>query len=139
MSVDDHFRIGSNTKTMTSTVILQLVQEGKLALDDPIGKYIPGVPNGDQITIAQLSEMRSGLYSYTFDPRFNETLDKQPQKVWTPQELMDIAFTHPPNAEPGTTFEYSNTNIILLGMVIEQLTGRPLGRRSRSASSPRSA
>jgi hypothetical protein len=79
--VDDHFRIGSNTKTMTSTVILQLVQEGKLSLDDPIGKYIQGVPNGDQITIAQLSEIRSGLFSYSFDPGFNQTLDEQPQKV----------------------------------------------------------
>ncbi len=68
MSIDDYFRIGSNTKTMTSTVILQLVQEGKLALDDPIGKYRPDVPNGQNITIQQLAEMRSGLYSYTFDP-----------------------------------------------------------------------
>ena len=67
MSIDDQLRIGSNTKTMTSTVILQLVQEGKLKLDDPIGKYQPEVPNGQNITIAQLSEMRSGLFSYTFD------------------------------------------------------------------------
>ena len=119
----DHFRIGSNTKTMTSTVILQLVQEGKLALDDPIGKYIPDVPNGDKITITQLSEMRSGLYSYTFDPAFNETLDKDPQKAWTPQELLEIAFTHPANSGPGAEYDYSNTNIILLGVVIEQLTG----------------
>jgi D-alanyl-D-alanine carboxypeptidase len=123
MSVEDHFRIGSNTKTMTSTVILQLVQEGKLALDDPIGKYIPGVPNGEQITIRELSEMRSGLYSYSFDPDFNQTLDEQPQKAWSPQELIDIAFSHPVNFAPGTQYEYSNTNIILLGMVIEQLTG----------------
>lgn len=123
MSALDHFRIGSNTKTMTSTVILQLVQEGKLALDDPIGKYIPGVPNCDQITIAQLSEMRSGLYSYSFDPGFNQTLDEQPQKAWTPQELIDIAFQHPVKFAPGAQYDYSNTNIILLGMVIEQLTG----------------
>jgi D-alanyl-D-alanine carboxypeptidase len=74
MSLDDYFRIGSNTKTMTSTVILQLVQEGKLKLDDPIGKYRSDVPNGQNITIDQLSEMRSGLYSYTFDKGFNETL-----------------------------------------------------------------
>ena len=64
LSVDDHFRAGSITKTMTSTVILQLVQEGKLTLDDNIGKFRRGVPNGDRITIAQLAEMRSGLYSY---------------------------------------------------------------------------
>jgi D-alanyl-D-alanine carboxypeptidase len=119
----DQFRIGSNTKTMTSTVILQLVQEGKLALDDPISKYIDGVPGGDQITIANLSEMRSGLYSYSFDTGFNNTLDQQPQKVWTPQELIDIAFSHPQNGPPGQSFDYSNTNIVLLGMVIEKLTG----------------
>ncbi|WKG11870.1 serine hydrolase domain-containing protein [Nocardia sp. PE-7] len=122
MSVDDYFRIASNTKTMTSTVILQLVQEGKLALDDPIGKYWPGVPNGDRITIAQLSEMRSGLYSYTFDPQFNALLDSDPNKVWTPEELLAIAFSHPVNFAPGEKFDYSNTNIILLGLVIEKIT-----------------
>lgn len=123
MSVDDHFRIGSNTKTLTSTVILQLAQEGKLALDDPISKYIQGVPGGDQITIANLSEMRSGLYSYSFDTAFNNTLDEYPQKAWAPQELIDIAFSHPVNGPPGGDFNYSNTNIILLGQVIEKLTG----------------
>ena len=148
MSVDDHFRIGSNTKTMTSTVILQLVQEGKLGLDDPIGKYIPGVPNGDTITIRELSDMRSGLYSYSFDPGFNQDLDVHPQKVWTPQELIDIAFKHPVNFAPGAQYEYSNTNIILLGMLIEQLTGMtvseafqeriftPLGLKDTSLPAP---
>ncbi len=123
MQATDHFRIGSNTKTMTSTVILQLAQEGKLSLDDPISKYIPNVPGGDQITIANLSEMRSGLYSYSFDTTFNNTLDQEPQKNWTPQELVDIAFSHPVNGPPGQEFDYSNTNIVLLGMVIEKLTG----------------
>ncbi|MGD9985387.1 serine hydrolase domain-containing protein [Pseudonocardia sp.] len=126
MTLDDHVRIGSITKTMTSTVVLQLVQEGKLALDDPISKYRPDVPGGDRITIADLAEMRSGLYSYTFDRGFNETLDRDPGKAWTPDELLTIAFSHPVNAPPDTTFEYSNTNIVLLGVVIEQLTGTPL-------------
>src|SRR5215213_6116440 len=123
MSIEDHFRIGSNTKTMTSTVIMQLVQEGKLALNDPIGKFRPDVPNGANITIQQLAEMRSGLYSYTLDAGFNETLDKNPQKAWTPDELLNIAFTHPANFAPGEKYDYSNTNIVLLGVVIEQLTG----------------
>jgi D-alanyl-D-alanine carboxypeptidase len=125
-SVEDHFRAGSITKTMTSTVILQLVQEGRLSLDDPIGKFRRGVPNGDRITIAELAEMRSGLYSYTFDPTFNETLDADPGKAWKPDELLAIAFSHPADAQPGMTFEYCNTNIVLLGLVIEQLTGEPL-------------
>jgi D-alanyl-D-alanine carboxypeptidase len=123
MSLKDHFRIGSNTKTMTSTVILQLVEEGKLKLDDPIGKFVPGVPNGNQITIRELSEMRSGLFSYTFDPGFNATLDKNPKKGWISAELLKIAFKHKPNFAPGKEYEYCNTNIVLLGVVIEKLTG----------------
>ena len=123
LSVEDHFRIGSNTKTMTVSVILQLAQEGKLSLDDPVSKFVDGVPNGDQITIAQLAEMRSGLYSYTFDMGFLETLDNDPQKAWTPQELLDIGLSKPVNFPPGAQFEYSNTNTVLLGVIIEQLTG----------------
>ena len=119
----DFVRIGSNTKTMTSTVIMQLVQEGKLKLDDPISKFRPDVPDGRNITIQQLATMRSGLYSYTFDRGFNETLDKDPKKAWTPDELLKIAFSHPSNSPPGTKFDYCNTNIVLLGLVIEQLTG----------------
>lgn len=124
MQLDDHFRIGSNTKTMTVTVILQLVQEGKLALDDPISKYVKGVPNGDGITIAQLAQMRSGLFSYTFDRKFNRTIDDDPQKVWTPRELLRFAFRHEPNSAPGKEFDYCNTNLVLLGMVVEKLTGQ---------------
>jgi D-alanyl-D-alanine carboxypeptidase len=123
MKMSDLFRIGSNTKTMTSTVILQLVEEGKLKLNDPIGKFVPGVPNGTKITIRELAEMRSGLYSYTFDPAFNKTLDTNPKKAWKSSELLKIAFAHKPNFAPGAEYEYSNTNIVLLGVVIEKLTG----------------
>ena len=62
---DTHFRAASNTKTMTAAVILLLAQEGKLGFDDPVSKYVEGVPNGDAITIAELLKMRSGLYNYT--------------------------------------------------------------------------
>ena len=123
MKMNDLFRIGSNTKTMTSTVILQLVEEGKLKLNDPIGKFVPGVPNGKKITIRELAEMRSGLYSYTFDPGFNATIDKHPKTAWKSSELLKIAFSHKPNFAPGAKYEYSNTNIVLLGVVIEKLTG----------------
>ena len=125
-SADTHFRIASNTKTMTSAVILQLAQEGKLRLDDPVAKYVPGVPNGDHITIAELLEMRSGLYNYTNAPEVAKALDTDPAKVWTPRELLDIAFAHPPNRPPGTDYEYSNTNYALLGLVIEKAGGQPL-------------
>jgi len=67
MAADLYFRIGSLTKTFTITALLQLVDQGKIGLDDPIGKYVPGVPRGDEITLRQLAGMRSGLYSYTDD------------------------------------------------------------------------
>ncbi|MFK0239101.1 serine hydrolase domain-containing protein [Streptomyces vinaceus] len=122
----DHFRVGSNTKTMTSTIILQLAQEGKLKLEDPISKYVKRVPNGDAITIANLSEMRSGLPSYSLDREFNKTLDENPGKAWKPQDLLEIAYKYPNKFKPGEKFDYSNTNIILLGLVIEKITGESL-------------
>ncbi len=126
VTLDDHFRIGSNTKTMTGTVLLQLAQEGKIGLDDPVSKYQPEVPNGDQITITQLLDMRSGLYNYSEDEQFNAALDNEPQRVWKPDELLAIAYAKPPYFAPGTAFHYSNTNLILAGLIIEQLTGGTL-------------
>jgi D-alanyl-D-alanine carboxypeptidase len=125
---DTHFRIASNTKTMTSAVIMQLAQENKLGLDNPISKYIPGVPNGDNIAIAQLLEMRSGLYNYSNDPVISATIDTDPGKVWTPAELLAIAFAHQPNFPPGTQYEYNNTNYALLGLVAEKLDSKPLAQ-----------
>jgi D-alanyl-D-alanine carboxypeptidase len=124
---DTQFRIASVTKTMTAAVILQLAQEGKLSLGDPVSKYVAGVPNGDNITIAELLEMRSGLYSFTNDPELTESIDHDPTKAWTPQELLDMAFARPPNAPPDTVFEYSNTNYVLLTLVAENVDGKTLG------------
>ena len=119
----DHIRAGSVTKTMTATLILQLVQEGRLALEDPVSKFVANVPDGDAITIAQLLDMRSGLYNYTDDRRWSQAVDAEPQRVWKPQELLDIAFPHPGYFPPGSNFHYTNTGYILLGMIMEQLTG----------------
>jgi D-alanyl-D-alanine carboxypeptidase len=123
---DTHFRIASNTKTMTAAVINQLAQEGKLRFGDPVSKYVEGVPNGDNITIAQLLEMRSGLYNYSNDSIISKTIDTDPAKVWTPAELLAIAFAHAPNFPPGKEYEYNNTNYALLGLVAEKVDGKPL-------------
>jgi D-alanyl-D-alanine carboxypeptidase len=123
---DTHFRIGSNTKTMTAAVIMQLAQENKLSLNDPVSKYIQGVPNGDNITIAELLEMRSGLYNYTNAPEVSASLDRDPTKVWSTAEVLAIAFAHPPNFPPGTAYEYCNTSYALLGLIAEKLDGKPL-------------
>lgn len=121
-----HYRIASNTKTMTSAVILLLAQEGKLSLDDPISKYVVGVPNGDRITLKLLLSMRSGLYGYTDAPELADRLDQQPAYVWKPEEYLGMAFKRPVQFAPGAAYEYSNTNYALLGLVAEKLDGKPL-------------
>ncbi|WP_287103492.1 serine hydrolase domain-containing protein [Mesorhizobium sp.] len=123
---DTHFRPASNTKTMTAAVIVQLVQEGKLGFDDLISKYVQGVPNGDKITIRQLLKMRSGLYNFTNAPELAESLDHDPDKVWTTKEVLALAFDRPTHFEPGAQFEYNNTNYYLLGLVAEKIGGQPL-------------
>jgi D-alanyl-D-alanine carboxypeptidase len=125
-TVDTHFRIASVTKTMTAAATLLLAQNGKLRLDDPVSKYVPEVPNGANITIAQLLEMRSGLYSFTDAEAITNSLDNTPTRVWTPQQLLDIGFAHPPNFAPGAQYEYSNTNYVILGLIVERLEGKPL-------------
>jgi D-alanyl-D-alanine carboxypeptidase len=89
-------RIGSITKTFTGTVVLQLVDEGRIGLDDPISLHLSGVPNGNAITIRQLLYMSSGLYNYSEDLAFNQSLDADPQRVWTPKELLVIGLSQPP-------------------------------------------
>ncbi|MGW2037495.1 serine hydrolase domain-containing protein [Streptomyces virginiae] len=126
---DSHFRIASNTKTLTSALILLLAQEGRLGLSDPVSDYVPGVPNGENITIAQLLRMRSGLYNYTDAPELSASLDAEPARARTPQEMLAIAFSRPPNFPPGTSYEYSNTNYALLGLVAEKAGGQPLERQ----------
>ncbi|HEY1863263.1 MAG TPA: serine hydrolase domain-containing protein, partial [Roseiarcus sp.] len=125
---DTHFRIASNTKTMAAAVIVLLAQEGKLHFDDPVSKYVSGVPNGEHITIAQLLKMRSGLYNYTAPPEIAESLDREPTKSLTPEELLAIAFKHPPVFAPGHEFDYCNTNYVLLGLVAEKVEGEGLAK-----------
>ncbi len=123
-----HFRIASNTKTITAALIVLLAEEGKLGLDDQVSKYVANVPNGDKITITDLLDMRSGLYNYTNAPELSESMDKDPAKARTPAELLAIAFKRPPNFQPGAEYEYNNTNYVLLGLIIEKAAGKPLAQ-----------
>jgi CubicO group peptidase (beta-lactamase class C family) len=122
MQVDNSMRIASITKTFTATVILQLVDQHKLRLDDPVSTYQPEVPNGANITIRELLNMTSGLLDYYDDEGFVQATLADPYKVWQPEELLAIAFKHPPYFAPGKGFHYSNTNYLLLGLIMEQLT-----------------
>jgi D-alanyl-D-alanine carboxypeptidase len=121
----DHTRIGSLTKTVTATVLLQLYESGQVTLEDPIGKYVSGIPNGDTATLRQLANMTSGIPSYTADDAFQKQLFTDPTKAWTPEQLVDVVRGKPADFAPGSSWEYSNTNYVLLGMVIEKVTGKP--------------
>jgi carboxyl-terminal processing protease len=119
----DTFRIGSITKTFTATVVLQLVDENKLALGDTLSEYVPWVPGARRITVRQLLNMTSGLYNYTASDAFWTRVMEHPDATWTPRQVVKLAVSHKRLFSPGEQYMYCNTNYILLGMIIEKVTG----------------
>ena len=124
MALDDHFRIGSNTKTFVATVLLRLHDEKKLKLDDTIAHFKLGfhVPNESRITVRELAEMRSGLLDIYSVPG----VQNESESVWrnrTPKQWVELATKQPLLFSPGTRYNYSNTNWFLLGLIIEKITG----------------
>jgi D-alanyl-D-alanine carboxypeptidase len=131
MTPEVYHRIGSVTKTFTITLLLQAEAEGLLSLDDTIDQYIKGVPNGDEITLRQMADMTSGIANYSETKQFDGDPGADPYKVWEPEELAQIGIEDSPLFDPGTEFYYSNTNAVLLGLVLEQVTGKPIGELYR--------
>ncbi len=126
MKTDKVVRIGSNTKVFVSTVLLQLVDEGLVSLDAPVAAYLDGVPNGEQIRMRNILNNTSGLFPYSSDDDFGRALVSDPFRQWQPQELLAYSFRHPVVFQPGTQFQYSNTNWIVQGVIVEKLTGNTL-------------
>jgi D-alanyl-D-alanine carboxypeptidase len=125
--VEGQVRIASNTKMFTSTVVLQLVSEGKIGLDEPIETYVPGLVRGEgidghDITVRQLLQHTSGLPEYF-------TLDYKgiQHRYVEPRELLDRALAEPAVFAPGTSWRYSNTNYVVAGLIVQRVTGRPVG------------
>jgi D-alanyl-D-alanine carboxypeptidase len=113
--------------------VLELVGEGKLALDDSVEHWLPGlVPNGGNITIRELLNHTSGIYNYVDDRGFDETEVADPTHIWSPRQLIAVATSHPPLFEPGRGWSYSNTNYVILGLVVEAVTGTPLEQQLRA-------
>jgi len=130
IAVGDRVRVGSLTKTFVATVVLQLAAERLLSISDTVSRWLPGlVPGGAGITIRELLQHTSGIYSYTNDPGFLQALFSDPTRVWRPAELVRIAVAHPPVFPPGTSLAYSNTDYVLLGMIIQAATGHPVGQQ----------
>lgn len=124
---DAVFRAGSITKTFVATVVLQLVAEGKVKLDEPIERYLPGVVTGNgndgkKITVRQLLQHTSGIYNYTED-LVTDDLEAVRHRGAEPAELVAMALKHPPLFAPGSQWSYSNTNYIIAGMLVEKVTG----------------
>jgi D-alanyl-D-alanine carboxypeptidase len=126
--LDGRFRVGSITKTFVSTVLLQLAGEGKVDLDAPVDRYLPGLID-QRITVRQVLQHTSGLYNYTnalpLDPA---EFEKIRFKHWEPKELVAISTSKPLDFPPGTKWSYSNTNYIVAGLLVEKLTGKPYER-----------
>ena len=123
---DTHFRIASITKTMTSAVILQLAQEGKLSSTIRCRSTSPRSPTATASRSPSCWRCAAVCTASPTPPRSRRRMDDDPTRVWTPQELLAIAFAQPPMFAPGAEYYYSNTNYVLLGLIIEQLDGRPL-------------
>lgn len=142
--VDDYFAIGSVTKMFVAIVVLQLVSEGKLGLDDPLAKYLPDFPRADMITLRLLLQHKSGVGDPTrvFFTSGGEPSAKQSlaelwivlalRQQWTPEQLVELIALAPPDFAPGERCEYSNSNYLLLGRVIQLATGHQVSAEIRA-------
>jgi D-alanyl-D-alanine carboxypeptidase len=119
---DMRYSVGSISKQFTAAAILMLQQEGKLSIDDPVGKYIPGLTRGDEVTIREILSHTSGYQDYyaedyTMTPMLEPT---------TAQHIIDTWAKKPLDFEPGTEWQYSNTNFVIAGAIVEKVSGEPL-------------
>ena len=140
MPADGSFRIGSDTKTFVSVVLLQLVGEGRIGLDDPIERWLPGVVdgngnNGQLVTVREVLQHTSGIYNYTNDLAVLQTQDgylAHRYDHYTEAELVAIAMQHAPLFAPGTAWSYTNTDYIIAGMLVQAVTGHGWATEVRS-------
>jgi D-alanyl-D-alanine carboxypeptidase len=123
VTLEDHVRIASNTKTFVATVVLQLVDEGLVGLDDPIEDYVPGIPNGTTITVRQVLGMNAGIADFVAVPEIAAEYAANPLIAMTPEQILAWIRESTPAYAPGTQARYSNSNYIILGFLIEAVTG----------------
>jgi D-alanyl-D-alanine carboxypeptidase len=126
MTTDVHYRIASVSKTFTAQAVLRLADEGRLSLDDPLAEYVPDIPHGDEITLRHLLGMRGGVYDFVADEDFMARYVADPLLPgWSPYDVLEIIRAHADEATPpGRATVYSNSEYVLLGLVVEQVTGR---------------
>lgn len=132
LTAADHFRIGSNTKTFVIGVLLQLVDEGKVSLDDPLSRFKIGVtiPNGRNITVREACQMRSGLFE-AYDSPEVDRMNITPETTVDPRTIIKWAVKQKPYFAPGKGYHYSNTNYLILGLIVEAVTKDTIANQIR--------
>lgn len=124
---DMHFRNGAVAISYVSTLMLQLVDEEKLSLDDKVSTYLPDLPHADEVTVGQLAQMTSGYQDFVLgNDEFAEIAYADPFKAWTTEDQLALAMDKPLWFEPGTNWAYAHTNYVILGLVLEEITGMSL-------------
>lgn len=126
---DMHFRIGNVLEGMLTTQLLRLVEEGEIALDDPISNWFPDLPNADKVTVNMLAHSTSGYNDFVTTQAFIDALDKDPFQVWDVEDLIQYAMSKPPLFDPGTSWAFSDTNFVLLGQIVEEAGGQPFSEQ----------
>ena len=119
----DVFRLGSISKLFTSLTVLSFVDEGLVDLDAPLSQYVESVDVAEEVTVRDALQHTSGIPDYTEIPDFRGVIVTDPTREWTPEESVDLVQASELDFEPGTAFVYSNTNYIVLGLLIEEVTG----------------
>lgn len=125
-TIDMHFRNGAVAITYMSTIVLQLVDEGVVTLDDPLANWLPELPDSEHATLRQLMNMTAGYPDFVRNTDFQQAFYANPFRIWTPQEQIAFSLATPRIFAPGTNWDYSHSNYVILGQAIEKITGQPL-------------
>jgi CubicO group peptidase (beta-lactamase class C family) len=130
---DMHFRNGAVAISYVATLLLKLVDQNKVSLDDKLSKYLPDFPNADRVTLGQLAQMTSGYPDYVLgNDAFDNAFYADPFRQWTTQDILAQISSRPLLYDPGTNWNYSHTNYILLGLALEKATGEDMPSLMRS-------
>ena len=125
-TVDMHFRNGAVAISYVATALLQLVDDGTVSLEERVSTWLPDLPHSGEVTLGQLAQMTSGYHDYVQQPAFIDALQADPYRQWTPQQLLTFVAAEPLFYRPGTNWNYSHTNYVILGLALEKITGQPV-------------
>ena len=125
-TADMHFRNGAVAFFYVATLLLRLVDQKVVALDDPLAKWLPDLPDADRVTLRMLANLTAGYPDYVQNPKLSQELYADPFRQWTPQELIALGLSTPRVFAPGTNWDYSHTDYVILGQALEKIAGQPL-------------